>query len=78
MGVMVYRFFQTDNNSNNVLHTQFNDDEEISDYAKSAISFLSAMGIINGVGDNNFAPKDNATRAQAAVIIYAAYQKMRG
>ena len=62
----------------NPLHTEFADDNDISDYAKPAVSSLSSMGVINGVGDNMFAPKDNATRAQAAVIIYAAYKRMNG
>ena len=47
----------------------FNDSENISDYAKEAVAELSALGIINGVGDGMFQPKSVATRAQAAVII---------
>jgi len=30
--------------------------------------------VINGMGDGQFGPKENATRAQAAVIIYQLYQ----
>ncbi len=78
MAVMVHNLLKSGNEAINPLHTEFADDEDISDYAKPAVSSLSAMGIINGVGDNMFAPKDNATRAQAAVIIYAAYKRMNG
>ncbi len=78
MAVMVYNFMKLNDANDNVLHTEFDDDAQISDYAKTAVASLSEMGIINGVGDNKFAPKDDATRAQAAVIIYAGYQKMRG
>lgn len=78
MAVMVHNLLKSGNEAMNPLHTEFADDEDISDYAKPAVSSLSAMGIINGVGDNMFAPKDNATRAQAAVIIYAAYKRMNG
>lgn len=48
----------------------FSDENEISDYAKNAVSHLAGMGIVNGVGNGLFAPKDAVTRAQAAKIIY--------
>lgn len=48
----------------------FSDENEISDYAKKAVSHLAGTGIVNGVGNGLFAPKDAVTRAQAAKIIY--------
>ena len=45
-----------------------------SDYAKEAISALQQAGIIQGRGDNYFAPFANITRAEAAVLIYNAYK----
>lgn len=48
----------------------FSDYNEISDYAKSSVMTMKYFNIINGIGDNMFAPKNNATRAQAAKIIY--------
>lgn len=48
----------------------FSDGEQISDYAKNAVDALTAAGIINGMGDGNFAPKETVTRAQAAKVIY--------
>ena len=48
----------------------FSDENEISDYAKNAVSHLAGTGIVNGVGNGLFAPKDAVTRAQAAKIIY--------
>ncbi len=53
----------------------FSDDAEIADWAKAAVYDLANVGIINGMGDGTFAPKANATRAQAAVIIYGAFVK---
>ena len=53
----------------------FSDAAEISDYAKEAVLVLSKLGIINGMGDGTFAPKQNATRAQAAMMIYNAMGK---
>ena len=47
----------------------FDDDDQISEYAKEAVGSLAGIGIINGVGDGMFAPLDFATRAEAAVII---------
>ena len=48
----------------------FADEKEIAGYAKEAVSYLAGAGMINGVGENRFAPKDAVTRAQAAKIIY--------
>lgn len=48
----------------------FNDENAVSDYARNAVSSLAGAGIINGVGDGNFAPKSSVTRAQAAKIVY--------
>ena len=53
----------------------FADDEGIADYAKNGVYALKAMGVINGVNDMEFAPLRNATRAEAAVIIYKLLQK---
>jgi len=57
----------------------FADDIDISDWAKESVYFMVANNIINGVGDNKFAPKNvtteeqaqgyaNATREQALII----------
>ena len=54
-----------------IMSGKFDDFEEISDYAAEAVGCLVYRGIINGVGDNKFAPKATATRAQAALLVYA-------
>lgn len=48
----------------------FNDENNISDYALNAVRSMSKAGIVSGFKDGNFKPLENATRAQAAVIIY--------
>ncbi|MBP3359226.1 MAG: S-layer homology domain-containing protein [Clostridia bacterium] len=53
----------------------FADDSQIAEYAKESVYTLKAMGIINGVSDMDFAPLKNATRAEAAMIIYALLRK---
>lgn len=49
---------------------EFTDEAEISEYAKDSVSALASCGIISGMGDGAFAPKVNATRAQAAKILF--------
>lgn len=48
----------------------FNDTDLIADYAKAAVSYLNAKGIVNGFTDGTFKPQTSCTRAQAAMIIY--------
>lgn len=48
----------------------FNDSQNISEYAKEAVNALEREGIISGMGNNEFMPKQVSNRAQAAVIIY--------
>ena len=48
----------------------FADAANISDYAKDAVATLSSLGIINGKGNNQFAPNDFATRAEAAKVVH--------
>lgn len=48
----------------------FDDDALISDYAKTAVYAIKNAGMIDGVGNNLFAPQEYATRAQAAKVLY--------
>ena len=54
-----------------VLDTKFGDDSSISDYAKESVYRLAAAGIVSGDG-TGFNPKGDATRAEAAKIVYLA------
>ncbi|GEM_PF-3301812 len=49
---------------------QWKDQEEISDYARSGIAALYNAGILQGIGDGRFESRRNATRAEAAVLVY--------
>ena len=51
-------------------NVSFDDEGEISDYAKKAVDILSAMNVINGKGNNLFVPKAFCSRAEAAVMFY--------
>ncbi len=48
----------------------FADDADIAEYAKEAVYYLKAAGVISGMGDNCFMPMAEAQRAQAAQMIY--------
>lgn len=52
------------------LEPEFSDRDKMSDFAPGAISTLNQLGVINGRGDGTFCPKDYATRAESAKIIY--------
>ncbi len=47
----------------------FVDDDEISDYARTAISIMQQADVINGRGEGIFDPKGLATRAEVATLI---------
>ncbi|MBD0382791.1 pectinesterase family protein [Paenibacillus sedimenti] len=49
--------------------TVFTDNQEISSYAKDAVSAVVNAGIINGMTDHTFVPDANASRAEAAVLL---------
>lgn len=55
-----------------VSKTSFADDNNISDYAKSAVEYLAKTGIINGYDGNMFMPLKSITRAEAAKILCSA------
>ncbi len=73
--VIVYRAM--DLSESNIAYApviNFTDKDDISPYAEVAIARMNEAGIVNGMGDGTFAPKANATRAQAAKIIYSAFR----
>ena len=49
---------------------EFSDADKIADYAKDAVCAMHTAGVISGVGGNRFEPVGNATRAEAAKIVY--------
>ena len=56
---------------------KFVDSELICDYASEAVSSLYSAGIITGYDDGEFHPLDNATRAEAAKILFNTLQYER-
>ncbi len=50
------------------------DEKEISDWAKSAVAAMGAMGIMNGVSETDFSPKTDYTVEQAIATILRLYE----
>ncbi len=56
-------------------NTSFRDAESISNWAKEAVLAAQAEGLISGMGDNLFVPKNGASREQAAAILIKLLEK---
>lgn len=69
MAVMIYNAFKYSKYEFASEKTSFGDFDSIADYARDAVAYLAADGVLNGMDDGNFMPLDNATRAEAAVVI---------
>ena len=54
----------------NYTANDFADTNMISDYALNSVSALANAGVVKGVGDGRFMPKNNGSRAEVAVILY--------
>ena len=52
---------------------RFHDDEAISEWAKSGVYHMQFIGIMNGVGDDLFAPQDTYTVEQAILTMVRIY-----
>lgn len=62
------------------IYFEFEDGSEISDWADNAVQVMCNMGVMKGVGENKFAPKDIYTTEQAVatvVRVYDAQSKVR-
>jgi len=67
MAVLASRILKSNSEETNVVFEDLND---ISDYAISAVSLMNSKQIIKGYDDGSFKPKALSTRAEAAVVIY--------
>ena len=69
MAAFIYRYFTFKgiDASDRAAVTVFNDYSSISEYAIDNISWAVAKGIYKGRTDNTIAPKDNITKAEAAI-----------
>lgn len=72
MSALIYRVLTRFNKIKPVetVTKKYSDFASISEYAKNSVLMLSEYGIINGFSDGSFRPSENATRAEAAQLIY--------
>ena len=73
MAVIICRAIKSEQNSDET--EKFTDDESIANYAKNAVYAMLENNIIAGFEDGSFMPTAEASRAQAAVMIYRAFYK---
>lgn len=66
LATLLYRYAGSPSVSG-TLHSA--DAASVSDYAEDALLWANQNGIVNGVGSNTIAPKDNAQRAQVAAML---------
>ncbi len=69
MAVMLYNAMRLKSDMKQHIMADFSDMNSISEYAKIPVIVLAERKIVNGTGDSMFSPYNNATRAEAAVII---------
>lgn len=74
LAVIIFRAQRADSTplDSDIDGVEVSDLDEIADYAKNAVLVLKKNGIISGYPDGSFAPNNNVTRAEAAVILYNA------
>ena len=70
MATILYNVAELLGKTSGGISGEFVDSDTISDYARDKVSFLKGMGIISGDENGAFRPFDNATRAEAAQMIY--------
>ncbi|QGQ98841.1 DUF1533 domain-containing protein [Paenibacillus psychroresistens] len=68
MAVMIANAWSHSSNKAEVT-TGFADDKDIAAWAKSSVAFLKLDGIVQGNSNNQFAPQDLATRAEALTVL---------
>ena len=71
LAVMIYNYLQFKGTTVELDNSKINftDDLSISKWAKDAVYYVQQAGIINGMPDGSFKPKNTATRAEVATIL---------
>ena len=55
--------------SYDLLQLQYNDKEQISDWAIESVEAVTALGLMQGDENGSFKPKDNITKEQVIVTL---------
>lgn len=59
------------NNKEENINISFKDEKDISDWAKDSVKEMVRLGLIKGMDDGNFNPKEKLTRAQISQVVYS-------
>lgn len=78
IAVMTYRCLEKAGVEFSAQESSFQDQDEISEYAKKAVAAMKHKGIISGYEDGSFGPKKTATRAEACRICALALEVLEG
>lgn len=72
MAVMMTKFLKLSGKNLNAKGktNAFKDDAKIQGWAKDSVKEMARLGLVSGMGDDNFAPKSPFTRAQVAQVLY--------
>ena len=72
MAVIMSKFLKASNKKPTIkLSTNFKDQGSISPWAKEAVTEMAKLGVVKGMGEGNFSPKTEFTRAQVAQVLYS-------
>lgn len=72
IAAIIYRYANTNSREGEdelTIDLDYADSSDISEYASKAVMYCKLKGIIQGRENNQFAPKENATRAETAAIL---------
>ncbi|HNX28338.1 MAG TPA: S-layer homology domain-containing protein [Syntrophomonadaceae bacterium] len=69
--------YMTDSENDQILEAKYADAEQIDAWARPYIAAMTEAGLVNGKG-NSFAPNDQMTRLEAAIMISNALQDVPG
>ncbi|WP_068457170.1 S-layer homology domain-containing protein [Aedoeadaptatus pacaensis] len=71
MAVMLNKFLASQNKSYAATgYGNFSDGGSIAGWAKDSVDKMTRQGLLSGMGNGNFAPKESFSRAQAAQVLY--------
>ncbi|WP_171056287.1 hemoblobin-interacting domain-containing protein [Paenibacillus sinopodophylli] len=70
MAVMIAKALGKSSDANAVIG--FADERDIALWARGSVAYVKEAGIVNGKGDNRFAPQDHTTRAEAVAVLLRA------
>ena len=56
--------------------SDFNDRDQIPEWAAKQVDFVSAIGVMNGTGEGKFSPVDLYTRQQSYITIWRLFEAM--